>query len=43
MIWIVTPLATVNEGRPIKIFTDNSVKAIVFGNTEMNNDPLNAV
>jgi hypothetical protein len=36
-------LALIKEGRPVKIFTDNSVKTIVFGNTEMNNDSLNAV
>ena len=26
--------------RPVKIITDNNVKTIVFGNTEMNNDCL---
>ena len=30
-------LGPIKEGRPIKIFTDNSVETIVFGNTGMNN------
>ena len=35
--WMIcTPLATIKEGRPVKIFTDNSVETIVFGNTEIN-------
>ena len=36
-------LAPIKEERPVKIFTDNSVEAIVFGNTEMNNDSLDAI
>ena len=36
-------LASIKEGRPVKIFTQNSVETIVFGNTEMNNDYLDAV
>jgi hypothetical protein len=32
-------LAPIHEERPVKIFTDNSVKTIVFGNT----DSLDAV
>ena len=36
-------LATIKEGRSVKIFTGNSVEAIVFGNTEMNNNSLDAV
>jgi hypothetical protein len=36
-------LGPIKEGQPIKIFTDNSVETIVFGNTEMNNDSLDAV
>ena len=36
-------LASIKEGRPVKIFTDNSVKTIVFGKTEMINDSLDAV
>jgi hypothetical protein len=36
-------LAPVKEGQPVKIFTDNSGETIVFGNTEMNNDSLDAV
>jgi hypothetical protein len=35
-------LAPIKEGRPVKIFTDNSVETIVFENTEMNNDSLDA-
>ena len=33
------------KGRPviIDLITDNSVETIVFGNTEMNNDSLDAV
>ena len=27
----------VGKGRPVKIISDNSVEAIIFGNTEMNN------
>ena len=27
------PLAPIKEGRPVKIFTDNSVETIVFGST----------
>ena len=37
------PLASIKEGRPVKIFTDNNVETIVFGNTEMTNDSLDAV
>ena len=29
-------LAPIKEGRPVKIFTGNSVETIVLGNTEMN-------
>ena len=36
-------LAPIKEGRPVKIFTDNSVETIVFGNTEMNKDSLDVV
>ena len=36
-------LAPIKEGRPIKIFTDNSDETIVFGNTEMNNNFLDGV
>jgi hypothetical protein len=36
-------LAPIKEGRPVKIFTDNNVETIVLGNTEMNNDSLDAV
>ena len=36
-------LAHIKEGRPVKIFTDNSDEITVFGNTEMNNDSLDAV
>ena len=36
-------IAPIKEGRPVKIFTDNSVETIVFGNTEMNTDSLDAV
>ena len=36
-------LALIKEGQPVKIFTDNSVETIVFGNTELNNDSLDAV
>ena len=32
-----------HPGRPVKIFTDNSVETIVFWNTGMNNDSLDAV
>ena len=31
------------DGRPVKIFTDNSVETIVFGNAEKNNDSLDVV
>jgi hypothetical protein len=31
------------KGQPVKLITDNSVKTIVFGTTEMNNDSLDAV
>ena len=31
------------KGCPVKIITDNSVETIVFGNTEKNNDSLDAV
>ena len=40
---LCAPLAPIKEGRPVKIFTDNSVESIVFGNTELNNDSLDAV
>ena len=33
----------IKEGRPVKMFTDNSVETIVFGNTKMNNDSLGVV
>ena len=36
-------LAPIKEGRPVKIFTGNSVETTVFGTTEMNNDSLDAV
>ena len=36
-------LAPIKEGRPLKIFTDNSVETIVFENTEVNNDSIDAV
>ena len=36
-------LAPIKEGRPVYIFTDNSVDTIVFGNADMNNDYLDAV
>ena len=36
-------IAPIKEGRPVKIFTDNSVETIVFGNTDINNNSLNAV
>ena len=35
--------APIQEARPVKIFTDNSVVTIVFGNTEMNNYSLDVV
>ena len=31
------------KGQPAKIITDNSVKTIVFRNTKINNDSLDAV
>ena len=31
------------KGRPAKLITDNSVKTIIFRNSEMNNDSLDAV
>ena len=31
-------IAPINEGKPVKIFADNSVETKVFGNTEINND-----
>ena len=31
------------KGRPVKTITVDSVETIVFGNTEMNNDSLDAV
>jgi hypothetical protein len=41
---LCAPLAApIKEGRPIRILTDNSVETIVFGNTGMNNDSLDAV
>ena len=36
-------LALIKEVRLVKIFTENSVETIVFGNTEMNNGSLDAV
>ena len=33
----------IGKERPVKIFTDNSVETIVFGNTEMNNDSFDVV
>ena len=36
-------LAPIKEEQTVKIFTDNSVETIVFGNTAMNNDSLDAV
>ena len=36
-------LTPTKEGRPVKIFTDNNVETIVFGNIEMNNDSLDVV
>ena len=40
---LCAPLAPIKEGRLVKIFTDNSVETIVFGNTELNNNFLEAV
>ena len=37
------PLAPIKEGKPVKMFTDNSVETIVFGNTEMNNDSFDVI
>jgi hypothetical protein len=31
------------KGRPVEIITDNSVETVVCGNTEINNDSLDAV
>ena len=36
-------LAPIKEGRPVKIFIDNSVETIVFGSIDMNNNSLEAV
>jgi hypothetical protein len=36
-------LAPIKEEQTVKIFTDNSVETIVFGNTEVNNVCLDAV
>ena len=36
----LAPLAPIKEGRPVKMFTDNSAETIVFGNTEMSNHSL---
>jgi hypothetical protein len=36
-------LAPIKEARPVKIFTDNSVETLVFENTEMDNDSLDAL
>ena len=35
---LCAPVAPIHEGRPVKIFTDNTVETIVFGNNEMNNE-----
>jgi hypothetical protein len=35
--------ALIKVGRPVKILIDNSVETIVFGNTDLNDDSLDAV
>jgi hypothetical protein len=44
---LYAPLAPVNvaggKRQPVKMITDNSVETVVFRNTEMNNDSLDAV
>jgi len=41
---VVFGIADINFGHRVQIVTtDNSVETIVFGNTEMNNDSLDAV